>query len=167
MRWFGSLRTALAVSLTVVALTSSGCSKLPQPVPPSEFIAGGRLPRLAEVFYQRIANRRFNSIATFQDPALREFFVNGDAFADYYADLAQALATARFEANRPLRISLLEFELSEPADPTGASDLVRVLIHVHFEGENARPLRWWSTRLLRVDQWELRGGRWVIAPGKV
>ena len=46
-------------------------------MPPSESLAQGRLPRLADVFYQRIANRRFNSIATFHDPALREQLTPG------------------------------------------------------------------------------------------
>lgn len=165
-----SRRALVAASLAIVALLAGACRGIPEPLPPSESIAAGRLPRLAEVFYQRIANRRFNSIATFHDPALREFFESGEAFADYYADLAQALEGARFEANRPLRIVLLEFESGDPGDPgdlAAASDVIRVLIHVHFEGENARPLRWWSTHLERADQWEFRDGSWVIVPGKV
>ena len=149
---------ALAVSALWLALLGSGCTRIPQPVPPPEGLAQGRLPKLADVFYQRIANRRFNSIATFHDPALREFFANRESFADYYADLAQALDAARFEANRPLSIELLEFERGSPN---------QVMIHVHFSGENARPLRWWSSHLLREDQWEFRDGRWLILPGKL
>ena len=153
----GSL-LALAILVAGVALIGAGCRSVPPSRPPPESISQGRLPKLADVFYQRIANRRFNSIATFHDPALREFFASGEAFADYYADLAQALAGERFEANRPLRITLLEFEPNE---------LDRVLIHVHFSGENARPLRWWNSELVRADQWELQDGRWMIRPGKL
>ena len=149
---------ALAALLVAVALFGGACRGLPEPLPPPESIAQGRLPRLADVFYQRIANRRFNSIATFHDPALREFFASGEAFADYYADLAQALDASRFEANRPLSIVLLEFEANDPD---------RVVIHVHLSGENARPLRWWNAQLWRADQWEFRDGRWLIVPGKL
>ena len=150
--------STLAAPLVAIALFGGACRSLPEPLPPPESIAEGRLPRLADVFYQRIANRRFNSIATFHDPALREFFASAEAFADYYADLAQALDVSRFEANRPLRIVLLEFE---PTDPD------RVVIHVHLSGENARPLRWWDSQLVRADQWEFRDGRWLIVPGKL
>jgi hypothetical protein len=151
---------ALAITLAAVVLVGSGCLRLgvPAPRPPPASVAEGRLPRLADVFYQRIANRRFNSIATFHDPALREFFGSPEAFADYYADLAQALNMARFEANRPLRIVLLEYE---------PNDVDRILIHVHFSGDNARPLRWWDSRLMRADQWERRDDRWIIVPGKL
>ena len=148
----------LAVALIALALLGSGCRRVPAPQPPPPSIEEGRLPRLADVFYGRIANRRFNSIATFHDPALREFFASAEAFADYYADLAQALNLARFEANRPLRIVLLGYE---------PNDVDRILIHVHFTGANARPLRWWDAWLRRADQWELLDGRWIIVPGKL
>ena len=160
-RWARQARRVCALPLLVllaIALLGSGCRGAPTPFPPPESVAAGRLPSLADVFYQRIANRRFNSIATFHDPALREFFASGEAFADYYADLAQALDGERFEANRPLEIVLVEFEPTEPG---------RVRIYVHFSGANARPLRWWRSRLLRADQWELQGDRWLIIPGKV
>ena len=149
---------SLAVLLALLLVLVAGCARIRDPMPPPESIAEGRLPRLAEVFYQRIANRRFNSIATFHDPALREFFATPEAFADYYADLAQALDAARFEANRPLRIELLEYELTEPN---------RVLIHIHFSGGNARPLRFWSSHLMRADQWKVENERWLIIPGKL
>ena len=154
---FGWTRALLLVGLAAT-LAGTGCRRTPEPFPPPEWVAEGRLPRLAEVFYQRIANRRFNSIATFHDPALREFFASREAFADYYADLAQALDEVRFEANRPLRIVPVEFE---------PNDSNMVLVHVQFIGDNARPLRWWSSRLLRTDQWEYRDGRWLILPGKL
>ena len=74
----------------------------------------GALRRLALDFYQRIANRRFNSIATYQDPALREFFRSPAAFADYYAELAHVLSDHHFEASRPTRIRLEEFSKESP-----------------------------------------------------
>ena len=39
-----------------------------------------RLSRLANVFYQRLAHRRINSIATYHDPSLREFFQKPESF---------------------------------------------------------------------------------------
>lgn len=109
-------------------------------------------------FYERLANRRFNSIATFGDPALREFFQSLEAFSDYYADLSQDLADANFEANRPTAVTVegVCFELP-----------VAARVRVRFDGENGRPLRWWGTRLVRDDRWERRDGRWWIIPGKL
>jgi hypothetical protein len=154
----GRALQGLVLAMLTVSLLGSGCRTAPKPFPPPESVSAGRLPSLADVFYQRLANRRFNSIATFHDPALREFFATGEAFADYYADLAQALDGERFEANRPLDIVLVEFEQTEPG---------RVRIYVHFSGDNARPLRWWRSHLWRADQWELQGDQWLIIPGKL
>lgn len=109
-------------------------------------------------FYERLSNRRFNSIATFSDPALREFFESLESFSDYYADLAQALAGANFEANRPNEVYVDGVCFERP-------DAVRV--DLRFVGEDGRPLRWWTTRLRREDRWERRDERWWIIPGKV
>ena len=127
-------------------------------MPPPESAELDRLGSLAEIFYTRVSNRRFNSISTFHDPALREFFQSSEAFADYYADLADALALASFEYNRPNSVVIQGFE----PDGTG-----RYQVRVRFQGENDKPLRFWSTSLVRVDQWELVGGRWWILPGKL
>jgi len=113
---------------------------------------------LAELFYNRVTARRFDSLATFEDPALREFFRNDEAFADYYAAFAEALTEAHFESNRPTRVQLHEMVRTGPS---------RVRVTVGFRGENARPLRWWSTRTLREDVWDFEDGRWWILPGKV
>ncbi len=116
------------------------------------------LDRLAGDFYERISNRRFNSIATYRDPALREFFRTTQAWSDYYANLVQALDDAHFEAIRPTRIQLLGIA---PAGPE------QVIVRVRFTGENGLPLRWWATRIVREDQWEREDGRWWIVPGKL
>ena len=42
-----------------------------------------------------------------------------------------------------------------------------VRIEVLFVGENGKPLRWWRTRIGRLDQWQLSDGRWWIVPGKL
>jgi hypothetical protein len=117
-----------------------------------------RLMSLSSIFYGRISGRRFNSKATYDDPALREFFRSAEAFSDYYADLAEALDSALFESHRPTLVRLRKVEPSGPG---------RVRLHVHFRGENRLPLRWWSTHLDRVDEWEYFDGRWWIVPGKV
>ena len=45
----------------------------------------------ATAFYERLHGRRFNSIATFRDAGLREYFQTEQSFSDYYADLADHL----------------------------------------------------------------------------
>ena len=110
------------------------------------------------VFYDRIANRRFNSKATFDDPALREFFKTVEAFADYYASLSESLERAHFESLRPTAVRL---------DGMNRIAANRVEVSVTFRGENGLPLRWWSSYVERTDVWEFIGGRWWIIPGKV
>jgi hypothetical protein len=109
-------------------------------------------------FYERLAARRFNSIATFGDPALREFFESLESFSDYYADLAQDLAEANFEGNRASQVIVDDVCFELP---------VSARVRVRFVGGDGRPLRWWRTQLERDDRWELREGRWWIIPGKL
>jgi hypothetical protein len=118
-----------------------------------------RLSQLADIFYQRLAHRRVNSIATFHDPALREFFQSEEAFADYYADLVQDLGDEHFRANRPQQIDLLSLHVEPGAD--------RAVAIVKFRGDNALPLRFWSVDYSRRDVWELSQDRWWIVPGKI
>ncbi len=113
---------------------------------------------LSRVFYERTTNRRVNSKATFDDPALREYFHDPAAFADYYANLVEALDTSYFESHKPISVRLDRVERIAPK---------RVLIEVTFRGRNRKPLRFWSTHVTRVDEWEFSSGRWWIVPGKV
>lgn len=110
----------------------------------------------ASQFYQRLTGRRFNSLATYRDPALREFFESQESFSDYFSDLAQALADANFARNQPLATSVEEFVVDAPG---------RARVRVWMGGDNGLPLRFWSTRLVREDRWERRDGRWWIIPG--
>jgi len=110
----------------------------------------------ASQFYERLTGRRFNSLATFRDPALREFFETPESFSDYFSDLAQDLAEANFERNQPLATEVEEFAVDAPG---------RARVRVWIGGENGLPLRFWSTRLVREDRWERRDGRWWIIPG--
>jgi hypothetical protein len=118
-----------------------------------------KLRELSDIFYGRVADRRLNSIATFHDPAMREFFETPEAFADYYADLVQALTVHNFEAVRPTSVVVKNFEIAEGAE--------RVRVSIRFRGANARPARWWSTGYLRQDEWILARDRWWIIPGKL
>jgi hypothetical protein len=118
-----------------------------------------KLRELSSIFYARTQDRRLNSIATFHDPAMREFFQTPEAFADYYADLVQQLTVSNFEAIRPTSVDVESFEIAEGAD--------RVRISVRFRGETGRPARWWSTSTLRQDEWILSRDRWWIIPGKL
>ncbi len=117
-----------------------------------------RLLPLTEIFYDRVVARRFNSKATYDDPALREFFRTRESFSDYYASFAEALDSNNFESHRPTSVRLRAIRRTEVS---------QVEVLVHFRGENAKPLRWWSTGLDRSDIWEYRDGRWWIIPGKV
>ncbi len=114
--------------------------------------------RRATDFYRLLEGRRFNSLVTFRDPALRDYFQSETAFSDYYADLAQVLADAHFERNRPLRTTVEEF-LVEAAG--------RARVRVRIGGQSGLPLRWWSTAVVREDRWERVDGRWWIVPGRL
>jgi hypothetical protein len=181
-----SLAAAVAV-VTAAACAGGGGDERPAPFDISvvEEGPGGRraLTLLAKDFYRRIANRRFNSIATYQDPSLREFFRTEQAWSDYYADLVQKLESAYFEAVRPTRVEVLsiEFEERDPEELKGAEGepgkpdpllatlepQLTALIDVRFTGENGQPLRWWTTSIVRKDRWKRIDGRWWIVPGKL
>ena len=111
----------------------------------------------AATFYDRLEGRRFNSIASFRDAGLREYFETEQAFTDYYADLADDLATANFERSVPLDASVDEFLVAAPG---------RARVKLHIDGRDGRPLRFWSTTIDREDRWERRAGKWWIIPGK-
>jgi hypothetical protein len=112
----------------------------------------------AEVFYQRLIQRRFNTLETFNDHVLREHFRSRDLFYDYYADLAQNLSEAHFEKSRPLRVQVQEFLFDSPEEAR---------IQVRFVGDDGRPLRPGRVALIRRDRWERVDGGWWLVPGKL
>ena len=120
--------------------------------------ASQSLISLSEIFYERIASRRFNSRAAFEDPSMRQFFPTVAAYSDYYAALVDALDRANIRFNRPTEIELLGIE----ADPDGS-----IRLSLRFIGRNDLPLRWWNAILLRTDVWRWQEGRWWVVPGKV
>jgi hypothetical protein len=111
----------------------------------------------ASAFYGRLARRRFDSIETFQDEALRDFFRSEEAYSDYYADLTGALVEAHFEKNRPLSLEVLEMRLEGPG---------RARVETRITGADGRPLRPGTVHLDRVDRWERSDGRWRIEPAR-
>lgn len=113
---------------------------------------------LSQVFYERIASRRFNSRATFDDPSVRQFFPSVAAYSDYYASLVDVLDRGNIRNNQPTRIELLG--LSSTADGV-------LKLSLRFVGRNDLPLRWWNASVLRTDEWQWRSGRWWVVPGKV
>ena len=113
---------------------------------------------LTQVFYERIASRRFNSRATFDDPSVRQFFPSVAAYSDYYASLVDVLDRGNIRNNQPTRIELLG--LSSTADGV-------LSLSLRFVGRNDLPLRWWNASVLRKDEWQWRSGRWWVVPGKV
>ncbi len=112
----------------------------------------------AQAFYSQLAHRRFNDISTYRDEQLRDYFRSERAFSDYYAGLAQALADAHFERNRPLELDVVEFRVSGP----GEAEVVTRMV-----GENGQPLRPGTTTIERLDRWERLQGTWWIIPGKL
>jgi len=112
----------------------------------------------AEAFYKRLAQRRFNTLATYNDPTLRAYFETQEGYSDYYARLAEELTEAHFEKNRPLIGELQEFTMEAPG---------RARVRFRLVGRSSRPLRFWSTSIEREDIWEQNGGRWWIVPGKL
>jgi hypothetical protein len=111
----------------------------------------------ASEFYRRLEGRRFNSIASFRDAGLREYFGTDQSFVDYYATLADELSTASFERSVPLHTDVQEFLVDAPG---------RARVKVRIVGEDGRPLRFWATSVEREDRWERRDGRWWILPGR-
>ena len=111
-----------------------------------------------EGFYLRLAHRRFDTLETYNDYIMRDHFASLDLFFDYYADLAEDLAAARFDRSRPIEVEVLEFLFE---DAKTAQVLVR------FTGADSRPLRPGSVELVRTDRWELAEGTWWLRPGKV
>ena len=156
-----------ALPVLLVLALGSGCFGGPTPAVPADPAYGVRLERSADIasfyertssFYGRLAQRRFNSRATYRDERLREFFRDETSFADYYAALATALSDAAFERNRPLRLEVLEFSFDESAEARVA---------VRLTGEDARPLRWGERSIEREDRWQQSQGRWWLTPGKL
>ena len=153
------------IAAGLVALALLACAGEPPPLPAPE---GGSLAveparalalrRRAEGFYLRLAHRRFNTLETYNDYIMRDHFQSQDLFFDYYADLAEDLLEADFEKGRPLAVEVLEFAFDDPA-------AARVL--VRFRGDDGRPLRPGSTRLVRSDRWEWADGTWWLRPGRL
>lgn len=112
----------------------------------------------AALFYERLAGRRFNTLATYHDPKLTEFFTSPESYADYYADLTFALRYSQFEQNTPTAAVMLELRIDRPG---------QAIVKVRIVGANALPLRWWDSELLREDRWRRTDGAWWVAPGRI
>jgi hypothetical protein len=150
------------VAAAAAALLALACATSPEPggpsgsPPPPEEVEA--LRERAEAFYRELAARRFNTLETFEDPALRQHFRSLDLFFDYYADLAQALAEAHFERSRPVSVAVEELRFEDPE---------HARLRVRFVGEDGRPLRFDSASLLRTDLWERQEGQWWITPARL
>jgi hypothetical protein len=111
----------------------------------------------ADAFYVRLTRRRVNTIATFNDRVLREYFQTEAQYSDYYSSLAEALTEAHFEKNRPLEGEVREFLFDAPG---------KARVRYRFVGLNSKPLHFWKTSLEREDHWERVEGKWWIVPGR-
>jgi hypothetical protein len=153
----------------VVGLLAAGCGlwplggdgpgPAPDPAQGIEWVEDAAVVEFYErtsAFYGRLTRRRFDSIETYQDEALRDFFGSEAAYADYYADLTSALVKAYFAQNRPLSLEVVELRLEGPG---------RAWVEARFVGEDGRPLRPGKVHLDRADRWERVDGSWRIVPG--
>ena len=145
------------------AVVAAGCGGPAGPAPAGsvEVVSSGAVVEFherASAFYARLAGRRFNTLATYQDTELRQYFRGEPAFADWYADLADELAAYHFEKNRPLTLSVEEFLVDAPG---------RARVRVQIVGQNSLPLRFWETRIEREDRWERQDAQWWVIPGKL
>ena len=118
----------------------------------------GEFPLRASSFYESLRNRRFNSILTYQDEYLREYFRDADDFDTYYADLTHSLQTAFISKTRPLNLKVQEFSQEE----VGVA-----AVEILFIGDDSRALRPGETDFVRIDRWERHDGQWWLVPGKV
>ena len=116
------------------------------------------LERRVTGFYLRLAHRRFNSLETYRDFITRSHFRTPELFLDYYADLAEGLAAAHFEQERPDGVEIDTFLFE---------DALTARVQVRFQGLDNRPLRPGHVELVRVDRWEWADGTWWIRPGRV
>lgn len=153
------VRGSLLCVLLGVACASSGAipdpESAPVAVPPELALT---LHQGTETFYSQLVQRRVNTLETFNDPLLRQFFRSEDLFFDYYAQLAQSLSEAHFEKSRPFAIEVqdLTFESED-----------RARVKVVFRGYDNRPLRPNRVALVRSDRWQYEKDAWSIVPGKL
>ena len=164
MRGLIGFRLLCAAAL-LVAVCLSACSAssghIPKPASGSVGVSGGYaidFLQRTETFYTTLIRRRFNTLETFNDRVLRDHFQTPDAFFDYYADLAQSLAEARFERSRPIEVQVEEFLFE---------NRFIAQVQVRFVGKSSRPLDPGTAVLIRLDRWERVDGRWWIRPGKL
>jgi hypothetical protein len=156
--------TRAAALAALLLLACLGCAADDGPGPAPDPTAGLTLvedPALvgfyerARSFYGRLARRRFDSIETYQDERLRDFFATEEAYADYYADLTSAFVEHYFDKNRPVDLEVVEFALEGPG---------RARVSTRFRGRDARPLRRGTVAFERDDRWERQDGVWRIVP---
>ncbi len=155
------LAAGLAVALGALGCFFRGSQPVADPAHGVEVITAGGVAEFharATTFYDRLVLRRINAVGTFKDRRLRAFFRTEQAFSDYYAELAQLLADAHFERNRPLAAQVAEFSFDGPG---------RARVLVRLTGDNGLPLRYGTTVVERYDRWERSDDQWWIVPGKL
>jgi hypothetical protein len=154
-------RRQILALLGVAALACGGGPKLVAPDTGAVAVASDTafaLERRVTGFYLRLAHRRFNSLETYRDFITRSHFRTPELFLDYYADLAENLAAAHFEQERPDAVRIDDFLFE---------DALTARVRIHFQGRDNRPLRPGHVELVRVDRWEWADGTWWIRPGHV
>ncbi len=126
-----------------------------EPVDDAEVVA---FAERISAFYERLENKRLDSLLTFEDPQLRSFFRGDREFSDYYASLAAQVREASFRNARTDRVVVREFRFE--GDSVAYVDLMLV-------GKHLRALRPWEIQIERTDVWRRVGGIWTLSPDKL
>lgn len=108
-----------------------------------------------ESFYRSLELVPIDTQLTYEDAELRGHFRDGDAFADYYASIANQIRGAAFRNGRADRVEILEFSFDTPEQAT---------VQVALVGRHQRALRFWEIQLARTDTWLLVDGSWLLSP---
>ncbi len=159
---------ATRLAAILAAALVAACAPVWAPLPPVQDVADPRalldeaetlvFRQRIHAFYQRLVQRRFNTLETFNDPLLRDTFRSIDLFFDYYADFAQDLSEANFQKSRPNDAVVLDFTFDSAR---------RALVLVRFAGKDGRPMRFGTVYLDRIDRWERADDRWWVTPERL
>jgi len=147
------------VLLAILLLPLSGCflfgGPSEAPVQDPEVV---EFAERIDGFYTIFEDTPLDTRATFDNPALRAFFLNEEDFAAFYASLAAGARRSLLRNATPTRIEIDEFRFE--------SENVAV-VDVRFIGRHTRRLRFGEVEIARSDTWRRVDGRWILSPDKL
>ena len=111
-----------------------------------------------EAFYRGLEAIPLDVLITYENPELREHFVDEVAFGDYYASLAYQVRRSQLRNSQIERFEIRDFHFE--SDDVARVELILV-------GRHQRTLRFWELELARTDTWRRVEGSWVLSPEKL